>query len=226
MTTPTLQHQCMWLWARPPQLWGEGRLLSAHAGAGLPVGQLLNQKGAISPAPCYAEHLDKSVLCSLGWCRLCWLWPPPPLLGLLVSGCSQPICGAGGSQSRFPEPVWAEPHHLSPLKNQVGVTGLPQVAEWSHVPFCLPLAILNPKQPKETPKSFSFDYSYWSHTTVSGGRPEPAWSTGARVRQEDILSKFLLGPLLSAACRHQLCISEASVPGHWRGDVATCLRRL
>ncbi|XP_026711363.1 kinesin-like protein KIF1A isoform X3 [Athene cunicularia] len=25
--------------------------------------------------------------------------------------------------------------------------------------------ILNPKQPKETPKSFSFDYSYWSHTT-------------------------------------------------------------
>ncbi|KYO40371.1 kinesin-like protein KIF1A isoform C [Alligator mississippiensis] len=26
-------------------------------------------------------------------------------------------------------------------------------------------AIINPKQPKETPKSFSFDYSYWSHTT-------------------------------------------------------------
>ncbi|XP_030136152.1 kinesin-like protein KIF1A isoform X8 [Taeniopygia guttata] len=25
--------------------------------------------------------------------------------------------------------------------------------------------ILNPKQPKETPKSFNFDYSYWSHTT-------------------------------------------------------------
>ncbi|KAK2825447.1 hypothetical protein Q7C36_019374 [Tachysurus vachellii] len=25
--------------------------------------------------------------------------------------------------------------------------------------------ILNPKNPKETPKSFSFDYSYWSHTT-------------------------------------------------------------
>lgn len=37
-------------------------------------------------------------------------------------------------------------------------------------------AILNPKQPKETPKSFSFDYSYWSHTTVSGGEPEPGWS--------------------------------------------------
>ncbi|XP_012590230.1 PREDICTED: kinesin-like protein KIF1A [Condylura cristata] len=27
--------------------------------------------------------------------------------------------------------------------------------------------IVNPKQPKETPKSFSFDYSYWSHTSVS-----------------------------------------------------------
>ncbi|KAL8187586.1 UNVERIFIED_CONTAM: hypothetical protein K2H54_051488, partial [Gekko kuhli] len=27
------------------------------------------------------------------------------------------------------------------------------------------IAIINPKQPKETPKSFSFDYSYWSHTT-------------------------------------------------------------
>uniref|UniRef100_A0A3Q2KYF6 plus-end-directed kinesin ATPase n=1 Tax=Equus caballus TaxID=9796 RepID=A0A3Q2KYF6_HORSE len=26
-------------------------------------------------------------------------------------------------------------------------------------------AIVNPKQPKETPKSFSFDYSYWSHTS-------------------------------------------------------------
>uniref|UniRef100_A0A8C5WBI5 plus-end-directed kinesin ATPase n=1 Tax=Microcebus murinus TaxID=30608 RepID=A0A8C5WBI5_MICMU len=26
-------------------------------------------------------------------------------------------------------------------------------------------SIINPKQPKETPKSFSFDYSYWSHTS-------------------------------------------------------------
>lgn len=31
----------------------------------------------------------------------------------------------------------------------------------------LSAAIVNPKQPKETPKSFSFDYSYWSHTSVS-----------------------------------------------------------
>lgn len=33
----------------------------------------------------------------------------------------------------------------------------------------LPAAIVNPKQPKEMPKSFSFDYSYWSHTSVSPG---------------------------------------------------------
>lgn len=32
--------------------------------------------------------------------------------------------------------------------------------------FSSVLAILNPKQPKEN-KSFNFDYSYWSHTTVS-----------------------------------------------------------
>uniref|UniRef100_A0A673MXM1 Kinesin motor domain-containing protein n=1 Tax=Sinocyclocheilus rhinocerous TaxID=307959 RepID=A0A673MXM1_9TELE len=27
--------------------------------------------------------------------------------------------------------------------------------------------IINPKQPKEAPKNFTFDYSYWSHS-VSG----------------------------------------------------------
>ena len=32
--------------------------------------------------------------------------------------------------------------------------------------FCFISAILNPKQPKEN-KSFNFDFSYWSHTTVS-----------------------------------------------------------
>lgn len=44
----------------------------------------------------------------------------------------------------------------------------------NHHTVPLPTAIVNPKQPKETPKSFSFDYSYWSHTSVS-----PGWgSTG------------------------------------------------
>lgn len=37
-------------------------------------------------------------------------------------------------------------------------------------PSPLPAAIVNPKQPKETPKSFSFDYSYWSHTSVRSPR--------------------------------------------------------
>lgn len=39
----------------------------------------------------------------------------------------------------------------------------------------LPTAIVNPKQPKETPKSFSFDYSYWSHTSVSRAGPGGRW---------------------------------------------------
>lgn len=29
-----------------------------------------------------------------------------------------------------------------------------------------PSAIFNPKQSKDAPKSFTFDYSYWSHTSV------------------------------------------------------------
>ncbi|XP_059805992.1 kinesin-like protein KIF1A isoform X4 [Hypanus sabinus] len=36
----------------------------------------------------------------------------------------------------------------------------------TEVPGAVPgLSIVNPKQPKEAPKSFNFDYSYWSHTT-------------------------------------------------------------
>lgn len=49
-----------------------------------------------------------------------------------------------------------------------------------------PAAIVNPKQPKETPKSFSFDYSYWSHTSVSrdpgsgeaGSSVQAMWPSG------------------------------------------------
>lgn len=44
-----------------------------------------------------------------------------------------------------------------------------------------PTAIVNPKQPKETPKSFSFDYSYWSHTSVS--RDPGSGEAGAAVRR-------------------------------------------
>lgn len=34
------------------------------------------------------------------------------------------------------------------------------------LPFLAPSAIINPKQSKDAPKSFTFDYSYWSHTSV------------------------------------------------------------
>ncbi|TSR39590.1 Kinesin-like protein KIF1C [Bagarius yarrelli] len=37
--------------------------------------------------------------------------------------------------------------------------------------------ILNPKNPKEAPKSFSFDYSYWSHTTVD----DPCFASQSQV---------------------------------------------
>ncbi|XP_076874590.1 kinesin-like protein KIF1B isoform X6 [Brachyhypopomus gauderio] len=37
--------------------------------------------------------------------------------------------------------------------------------------------IQNPKNPKESPKSFSFDYSYWSHTTPD----DPSFSSQSRV---------------------------------------------
>lgn len=40
-------------------------------------------------------------------------------------------------------------------------------------------AIVNPKQPKETPKSFSFDYSYWSHTSVSQRWGPACWGVDA-----------------------------------------------
>lgn len=66
---------------------------------------------------------------------------------------------------------------------------------WPHVPpICLSLAILNPKQPKETPKSFSFDYSYWSHTTVSTGRPEPASKAGLGRGRRASLPNFSMSP--------------------------------
>uniref|UniRef100_W5MIA6 plus-end-directed kinesin ATPase n=1 Tax=Lepisosteus oculatus TaxID=7918 RepID=W5MIA6_LEPOC len=37
--------------------------------------------------------------------------------------------------------------------------------------------ILNPKNPKESPKSFSFDYSYWSHTSIE----DPCFASQCRV---------------------------------------------
>lgn len=66
---------------------------------------------------------------------------------------------------------------------------------WPYVPICLSPAILNPKQPKETPKSFSFDYSYWSHTTVSTGRPEPTSKAGLGRGGGASLLNFSMSPI-------------------------------
>ncbi|XP_025018917.1 kinesin-like protein KIF1B isoform X2 [Python bivittatus] len=48
-------------------------------------------------------------------------------------------------------------------------------------------SILNPKNPKETPKSFSFDYSYWSHTSSE----DPCFASQNRV-YNDIGKEMLL----------------------------------
>ena len=61
-----------------------------------------------------------------------------------------------------------EPYCKNPIKVNAYLCLLtPVKQEVSHV-FCFfPTAISNPKFPKEPAKNFSFDYSYWSHTTVS-----------------------------------------------------------
>lgn len=59
------------------------------------------------------------------------------------------------------------------FKIEVG-SGLPgflqhgRVPDLGHPVFPSPVlsAIINPKQSKDAPKSFTFDYSYWSHTSV------------------------------------------------------------
>ncbi|XP_042335344.1 kinesin-like protein KIF1B isoform X4 [Sceloporus undulatus] len=48
-------------------------------------------------------------------------------------------------------------------------------------------SILNPKNPKEPPKSFSFDYSYWSHTSSE----DPCFASQSRV-YNDIGKEMLL----------------------------------
>ncbi|XP_041316217.1 kinesin-like protein KIF1B isoform X8 [Pyrgilauda ruficollis] len=48
-------------------------------------------------------------------------------------------------------------------------------------------SIINPKNPKEAPKSFSFDYSYWSHTSPE----DPCFASQSRV-YNDIGKEMLL----------------------------------
>lgn len=47
-----------------------------------------------------------------------------------------------------------------------------------------PTGILNPKAPKEPAKTFSFDYSYWSHTTVSWNIFSPCFLLSSVINKE------------------------------------------
>ncbi|XDB48087.1 hypothetical protein AB1E18_001671 [Capra hircus] len=65
----------------------------------------------------------------------------------------------------------ARPPPVTPERCLPCSPGLPPLPGMSRESKCIiqmsgsTTTIVNPKQPKETPKSFSFDYSYWSHTS-------------------------------------------------------------
>lgn len=40
-----------------------------------------------------------------------------------------------------------------------------------------PPGITNPKVPEDATKHFTFDYSYWSHTSVRTGGPGQVWGS-------------------------------------------------
>ncbi|XP_041420915.1 kinesin-like protein KIF1A isoform X5 [Xenopus laevis] len=50
--------------------------------------------------------------------------------------------------------------------------------------------IVNPKQPKETPKSFSFDYSYWSHTSEEDSQYAGQQQVYCDIGEEMLLHAF------------------------------------
>lgn len=80
-----------------------------------------------------------------------------------------------------------------------------------HDSFCSPTAIVNPKQPKEVPKSFNFDYSYWSHTTVGSSAccttGREADSDAPRLHHCHCKSRrcFQMFPLFTEAGIHASC---------------------
>lgn len=72
-------------------------------------------------------------------------------------------------------------------------------------------AILNPKAPKEPAKTFSFDYSYWSHTTVSRQSAENFISRMYRCPKQVQLNILIFFLSYLAARRPQLCITGPCV---------------
>lgn len=148
---------------------------------------------------------------------LCWLWQPSPLLSELGSGGSGPICRAGRVPVHLPglNPIPLHPSHMEGGRGGWGRHTMG--GWWPHVPICLSPAILNPKQPKETPKSFSFDYSYWSHTTVSTGTPEPTSEAG--------LGRDRGPPCQISPCPHPLCSLQTSTMHPRSKCTGTLVRR-
>ena len=105
--------------------------------------------GRQGPQPLAAEESR-----SEGWAA----WPASPSTGRRVPCSSNGMPWWGVAWSPLP---LGQPEFLKEV--------CPCRAALTIMPVSLPAAIVNPKQPKETPKSFSFDYSYWSHTSVSPG---------------------------------------------------------
>lgn len=81
----------------------------------------------------------------------------------------------------------------------------------------LPTAgITNPKLPKDATKHFTFDYSYWSHTSVSAGAGAGGPSGGLR-------GSLTRSP---AGGGPQLRLAAPGVPGYRGGDAGARLRGL
>lgn len=106
-------------------------------------------------------------------------WMKPPEIfsqSAAVSDCSRlagcSVCAGGGGgflrqEVSDAEACAADPDlHLAPLVSSLSLA-----------------ALLNPRQEKDT-KSFSFDYSYWSHTSVTLLPPTCPHLTGCEVSQD------------------------------------------
>ncbi|KAJ8781675.1 hypothetical protein J1605_010933 [Eschrichtius robustus] len=100
-----------------------------------------------------ARRADKA---DLGWGGEQGVDPRGPLS--LPIGRGAAFVGAKASEDPTSLP-WG------PSRAGTSRVSLPLQHSAEHLACPLPAAIVNPKQPKEMPKSFSFDYSYWSHTS-------------------------------------------------------------
>lgn len=119
-----------------------------------------------------------------------------PSRGGCLPGLGAPPIGGlaclGSEASEDPPPCLGGPSLVGVFHVSVG----PPQHSTNHGASPLPTAIVNPKQPKETPKSFSFDYSYWSHTSVRLGAQgrrttQPLSRCGPRPVPQPLICMFL-----------------------------------